>query len=62
LDNLQDIRGKLSKNIKEAADAPEVPLLSYDDQGYCHVLPLEDAKVVLDWVWDNAFQYNGTGL
>ncbi len=62
LDNLQDIRGKVSKNLKEAADTPEVPLLSYDDQGYCHVLPLEDAKVVLDWVWDNAFQYNGTGL
>jgi hypothetical protein len=62
LNNLQDIRGKASKNDQEAADAPEVPLLSYDEQGYCHVLPLKDARVVIDWVWDNAFRYNGTAL
>ena len=62
LNNLQDIRGKASKNDQEATDAPEVPLLSYDNQGYCQVLPLKDARVVIDWVWDNAFRYNGTAL
>jgi hypothetical protein len=59
LNNLNEIRGRLIKN-GEPIDA--VPLLSYDDQGNCQVLPLKDAKVVLDWVWDNAFQYNGVVL
>jgi hypothetical protein len=59
LNNLNEIRGKIIKNGEPIA---QVPLLSYDDQGNCQVLPLNDAKVVLDWVWDNAFQYNGVAL
>ena len=33
------------------------PLFSYDDQGYCTVLSLHEAKKVLDYVWDHAFAY-----
>ena len=40
----------------------ETSLLSYDKQGYCHVLPLDDAKKVIDYVWDNAFMYNGVDI
>jgi hypothetical protein len=58
LNNLQEIRGKIENNPNQ----PEVPLLSYDQQGYCHVIPLKQARTVIDWVWDNAFQYNGKAL
>ena len=32
-------------------------LLQRDDEGHCHFLPLAQAKVVLDQLWDDAFQY-----
>ncbi|MBH8551182.1 DUF3754 domain-containing protein [Nostocaceae cyanobacterium CENA357] len=59
LNNLEDICGKVNTNDKTA---PEIPLLSHDDQGCCHVLPLKDARTVIDYVWDNAFLYNGIDL
>jgi hypothetical protein len=62
LNNLEEIRGKLSRNAQESDMGVEIPLLSYDNQGFCHVLPLEDAQAVIDYVWDNAFQYNGIPL
>jgi hypothetical protein len=51
LRNLTQIRGKI-----DAEDEPS-PLLSYDRQGACQVLPLDDAKAIIDYVWDNAFLY-----
>ncbi len=36
----------------------EVPLLTVDANGHLHALPLEDAKHVVDWLWDNAYQFN----
>ena len=44
---------------KAEDEIKEVPLLSYDQQGNINILPLEDSKMILDYVWDNAFQYNG---
>jgi hypothetical protein len=51
LRNLAQIRGKI-----DAEDEP-IPLLSYDRQGACQVLPIDDAKAIIDYVWDNAFLY-----
>jgi hypothetical protein len=51
LGNLQAISGKTSKNRRV------MRLLTYDKQKRCHVLPLDEAKEVIDYVWDNAFQY-----
>ena len=51
LQNLQDIRGRLDTNREKS-------LLEYDDQGHCRVLPLRDARTVLDYVWDHAFNFN----
>ncbi len=62
LNNLEEIRGKVLGNSKEVDNVSEIPLLTYDNQGFCHVLSLDDAKVVIDYVWDNAFQYNGIAL
>ncbi len=62
LDNLANIRGKLITNALSEENTPEIPLLKYDNQGFCNVLPLNDAKKVIDYVWDNAFNYNGISL
>ncbi|GAA6619710.1 TMEM143 family protein [Scytonema sp. NUACC26] len=62
LNNLEEIRGKVLGNRKEVDNISEIPLLTYDRQGFCHVLSLDDAKTVIDYVWDNAFQYNGIAL
>ena len=62
LNNLANIRGKILTNAVSDENTPEIPLLSYDESGFCHVLPLDDAKKVIDYVWDNAFNYNGIAL
>lgn len=62
LDNLENIRGKTHRNGSEKDSAHQKPLLTYDSQGFCHVLPLDHALAVIDDVWDNAFQYNGVAL
>ena len=38
-------------------DMATTALASVDTQGHCLVLPLLDAKRLLDKIWDNAFQY-----
>ncbi|MCC5606324.1 DUF3754 domain-containing protein [Nostoc sp. CHAB 5834] len=59
LSNLEDIRGQVMQNSETTDNVPEIPLLTYDRHGACHILPLDDAKAVIDYVWDNAFRYNG---
>jgi len=59
LGNLQSIRGQL----KKASQLPiKMPLLSYDKEGCCRVLPLHEAKQVIDDIWDNAFVYANEAL
>lgn len=53
LNNLQNIRGRLG------TEGPARPMLEYDEQGCCRVLPLREARQILDYVWDNAFRYSG---
>ncbi|MFB2919197.1 MULTISPECIES: TMEM143 family protein [Aerosakkonema] len=55
LHNLEAIRGKIVKEGWDEASTPEIPLLSYDERGFCKVTSLEDAKQIVDYVWDNAF-------
>ena len=62
LNNLKDIRGKAAENAEPTDSGTEFSLLTYDRQGFCQVLPLEDAMAVLDRVWDDAFRYNGIPL
>ncbi|WP_199245338.1 TMEM143 family protein [[Phormidium] sp. ETS-05] len=56
LHHLETIRGKLVREGEDATDVPELPLLSYDEHGTCRVLPLVDARTIIDFVWDNAFR------
>jgi hypothetical protein len=57
LQNLQTIRGQGMKDTEEPENIREVPLLTYDQQGCCQVLSLDDAKAAIDYVWDNAFLF-----
>jgi hypothetical protein len=57
LKNLQQIRGKMVSEGEEEENLPDLPLLTYDEQGCCQVLSLDQAKIVIDYVWDNAFQF-----
>jgi len=57
LNNLKAIRGKSVKDGSKSNSAPTVPLLTYDKQRNCRVLPLDEALTVIDSIWDNAFQY-----
>ena len=59
LNNLEKLRGKIVHEDNNEDEIKEVPLLSYDQQGNINILSLEDSKMILDYVWDNAFQYNG---
>jgi hypothetical protein len=55
--NLEKIRGKLVQDSKDTASLPEIPLLTKDKQGCCQVLPLNDAKRLIDYIWDHIFLY-----
>ncbi|EAZ91090.1 TMEM143 family protein [Crocosphaera chwakensis] len=59
LSNLEKLRGKIVYQDNNENQINEVPLLSYDEQGNINILSLEQSKMILDYVWDNAFQYNG---
>ena len=61
LNNLVEIRGKITED-NQSQESPEISLLSYDKKGFCQVLSLDNAKKVIDYVWDNAFNYNGIVL
>lgn len=53
LRNLEKIRGKMTD------DGPVIPLLSRDERGALHLCSLDESKQIIDYVWDNLFQYNG---
>ncbi|WP_353930199.1 TMEM143 family protein [Okeanomitos corallinicola TIOX110] len=56
--NLKDICGRVQSR-ENAHTFTEISLLTYNQKGECQVPCLDDAKAVIDYVWDNAFQYNG---
>ena len=57
LKSLSSIRGQINLNSENSETAIEVSLLQQDEQNYLQVLPLEQATKVIDYVWDNVFQY-----
>lgn len=58
LGNLAAIKAKIKHNDGNTYAVKQVALLSRDRDNYCHVLPLQKAKQVIDYVWDNIFQYS----
>lgn len=58
LARMQSIVGKIVKDGEDEDSVPETPLLTKDADGKCKVLNIDDSKTVIDYVWDNFFQYN----
>lgn len=58
LHNLEVIRGKIVQDGSESMNTADIPLLTRDSQGYCHLLSLDDALSVIDYIWDRAFLYS----
>ena len=57
INNLCSIRGQIKLGVDKSESEVELALLKKDQQQYLQVLPLEQAKRVIDYVWDNAFKY-----
>lgn len=58
LHNLEVIRGKIVQDDSGSTNTPDVAILTRDAQGYCHLLSLDDALTVIDYIWDRAFLYS----
>lgn len=58
LRNLEAIQGRISLDGSESVSNSSVSLLRIDPQGNCHVLGLDEALEVVDYVWDNVFLYS----
>lgn len=58
LQKLTTLKGKVVHEGQDEASAPAVTMLSKNAQGLCTAIPLDDAKTVVDYIWDNLFQYN----
>ena len=58
LEKMERLKGKVVQEGQSEEDVSEIPLLTRDANGKCKVLPIDDAKTVIDYVWDNIFQYN----
>ena len=57
INNLKQIRGRVIEPNTERVNSPEIPLLEQDNRGVCHILPLHKSKLLIDYIWDNIFDY-----
>jgi transcriptional/translational regulatory protein YebC/TACO1 len=49
---------KLVGKLEDSDDAPDVNMLEKDGDGKLKVRDIDDSKTIIDYVWDNIFQYN----
>ena len=57
LRNLAEIKAEVKHSDATAYAVKQMALLKRDRDNYCRVLPLSEAKRVMDIVWDNLFEY-----
>ncbi|WP_036481747.1 TMEM143 family protein [Myxosarcina sp. GI1] len=57
INNLKQTRGKVVYPYNNEADCPEISLLKQDERGNCHILSLDESKLLIDYIWDNIFHY-----
>lgn len=58
LQSLTKIKGKITITENNVYRQVEKSLLSFDEDGYCQVLSIDEAKEVIDYIWDNVFNYS----
>lgn len=49
---------KLVGKLEDDDNAPDVNMLEKDGEGKLKVRGIDDSKTIIDYVWDNIFQYN----
>lgn len=49
---------KLVGKLEDSDSAPDVHMLEKDGDGKLKVRDIDDSKTIIDYVWDNIFQYN----
>lgn len=55
---LTDLKGKVVAEGQDESSVAEQPIIRCDEAGKYHALKMDDAKTVVDYIWDNIFQYN----
>ena len=61
INDLREIKGKIINNQgslnEDDQQRSEVSLVNVTEGGYCRALSLDQAKEVIDYTWDNLFEY-----
>ncbi len=58
IDSLREIKGKLiNTQDQNQQKLSEISLVKVDNDGCCQALSLDQAKEVIDYTWDNLFEY-----
>lgn len=60
INSLSQIKGQIIKNrekLNQQLSEEEYSLVNFTSEGYCQALSLEQAKEVIDYVWDHLFNY-----
>ena len=57
LRNLAEIKAKIEQREGNSYATKQVAILKRDSRNLYHVLPLNEAKQVIDCIWDNLFRY-----
>ncbi|MEM9510485.1 MAG: DUF3754 domain-containing protein, partial [Cyanobacteria bacterium P01_E01_bin.35] len=58
LRNLAAIKAPIKHSVDNEYSVKQVSLLQRDHQNHCQVLSLSEAKSMIDYVWDNIFDYS----
>lgn len=55
---LKNLRGKVIPENAQDSDIAEQSILKFDENLKCKIVSLDDAKIIIDYIWDNIYQYN----
>ncbi len=58
IQRLESLKGKVVEDGQDEDQIPEVSMVSADEQGVYKCLSLDEAKTIVDYIWDNYFSYN----
>ena len=58
IQRLESLRGKIVQEGQEESQVPELSIVQADEKGVYRCLSLDEAKTIVDYIWDNYFSYN----
>ena len=57
LDKLQNLRGKVLESAEDD-EVEEQAILTIGEDKKCRIVSIDEAKTIIDYIWDNIYQYN----